>query len=62
LDHASQRQARRCDQAARDRVLGNRFTGTFESSLEFDASTDHRLFREIRYVERNEVGYLYFDF
>ena len=30
--------------------------------LPFDAPADHRSFREIRYVERNEAGYLYFDF
>ncbi len=43
-------------------VLGNRVAGVRESPIAFDALADYRSFREIRYVERNEVGYLYFDF
>jgi putative two-component system protein, hydrogenase maturation factor HypX/HoxX len=43
-------------------VLGERIKRVPHSPLAFDAVADYRSLREIRYVERNAVGYLYFDF
>ncbi len=43
-------------------VLGARIRGVPQSPMAFDAVADYRSFREIRYVERDQVGYLYFDF
>ncbi len=43
-------------------VLGRRVKDIPESPMAFDAVADYRSLREIRYVQRNEVGYLYFDF
>lgn len=43
-------------------MLGARVRDVSKSPMAFDAVADHRSFREIRYVERNQVGYLYFDF
>ncbi len=43
-------------------MLGERLKDVPESPMAFDAVADYRSFREIRYVQRNEVGYLYFDF
>jgi putative two-component system hydrogenase maturation factor HypX/HoxX len=42
-------------------VLGE-FFRTPQSMLGIGASVDYRTFREIRYLEQDEVGYLYFDF
>ena len=38
-------------------VLGRRVEDIPESPLAFDAVADYRSWREIRYVQRNEVGY-----
>ena len=43
-------------------VLGKRVEDIPESPMAFDAVADYRSLREIRYVQRNEIGYLYFDF
>jgi len=43
-------------------VLGERLKDIPESPMPFDAVADYRSLREIRYVQCNEVGYLYFDF
>ena len=43
-------------------VLGDRVLDVPESRVAVDASTSRRSYREIWYVERNDVGYLYFDF
>ncbi len=43
-------------------VLGSRLRHVARSPLAFDAKDKYRSWREIRYVEQNQVGYLYFDF
>lgn len=43
-------------------VLGPLLRGTPEAVLPVVAEIDHRTFREIRYVERNGVGHIYFEF
>ena len=43
-------------------ALGRRISHISESPLAFDTDLTYRSFREIRYTERHEVGYLYFDF
>jgi putative two-component system protein, hydrogenase maturation factor HypX/HoxX len=43
-------------------VLGKRIDHIAESPLELRAEANYRTFRELRYVERDQVGYLYFDF
>jgi putative two-component system protein, hydrogenase maturation factor HypX/HoxX len=43
-------------------VLGKRIDPIAESPLALRAEANSRSFRELRYVERDQVGYLYFDF
>jgi putative two-component system hydrogenase maturation factor HypX/HoxX len=43
-------------------VLGERLKDIPESPMPFDAVADYRSWRDMRYVQCNEVGYLYFDF
>jgi putative two-component system hydrogenase maturation factor HypX/HoxX len=43
-------------------VLGKRIDHIVESPLELRAEANYRSFRELGYVERDQVGYLYFDF
>ena len=43
-------------------VLGRRVQGIQTSTLPIAATVDHKTYREIRYAERDQVGYLHFDF
>jgi putative two-component system hydrogenase maturation factor HypX/HoxX len=43
-------------------ALGPRLRGTLELPWPIDAPGDHRTYREIRYAERDRVGYLSFEF
>jgi putative two-component system protein, hydrogenase maturation factor HypX/HoxX len=43
-------------------VLGPLLRGVPEAALPIDALADHRTFREITYIEEDQVGYLSFDF
>ncbi|MGH6796336.1 MAG: hydrogenase maturation protein [Methylocella sp.] len=43
-------------------ALGQRANRLPNSELPIDAAVDYRTFREIRYIEQGEVGYLHFDF
>jgi putative two-component system protein, hydrogenase maturation factor HypX/HoxX len=43
-------------------VLGARWNHVPESPMAFYPMATHRSLREIRYLEHNQVGYLYFDF
>ena len=63
VDYSYESQARRRDQTTSNTSVGrSRGSDSRIGIIEFDAQTTYRSWREIRYVERNQVGYLYFDF
>ena len=43
-------------------VLGAQATSIAERTLQIDAEVDYPTYREIRYEERDQVGYLHFEF
>jgi putative two-component system protein, hydrogenase maturation factor HypX/HoxX len=45
-----------------EQILGPLLRGVHESALAPDDEVDYRTYREIRYVESNGVGHIYFDF